>query len=97
MDCSPPGSSIHEISLAGILVWVVNFLLHGIFRTLEIKPSSHALAGRFFTTEPPRKPLLELTYFVVLVDYTKHLLTIDKKNIISVKKKSKLLLPFAAL
>ena len=26
-----------------------------------IKPASHALAGRFFTTEPPGKPQLSLT------------------------------------
>ena len=27
---------------------------------LEIKPTSLALAGRFFTAEPPRNPLLKL-------------------------------------
>ena len=28
-----------------------------------IKPASHALAGRFFTTEPPGKPQLSLTIY----------------------------------
>ena len=31
MGCSLPGSSIHGISQARILEWVVIFLLHGIF------------------------------------------------------------------
>ena len=36
-----------------------HFLLQGIFPTTEIKPTSLALAGGFFTTEPPGKPHME--------------------------------------
>ena len=33
MDCSSPGSSVHEILQARILEWVVHFLLQGFFLT----------------------------------------------------------------
>ena len=58
MNCSLPGSSVHGIFQAKILKWVTIFLLHGIFPTW-CKPASlasPALAGGFFTTEPPGKP-----------------------------------------
>ena len=48
MDNSPPGSSVHGILEARILEWVAIKL------TSLMSP---ALAGRFFTTEPPGKPL----------------------------------------
>ena len=51
MDSSPPGSSVHGISQARILEWVALDLLDP-----GIKPTSPALAGGFFTTEPPGKP-----------------------------------------
>ena len=35
MDCSPPGSSVHEILQARILEWVAIFLLQGIFWTQD--------------------------------------------------------------
>ena len=38
MDCSPPGSSIHEILQARILKWVANALLQGIFPTQGSNP-----------------------------------------------------------
>ena len=58
MNCSPSGSSVHRIFLARILEWVVIPLPGdlpdpGIELTL---PASPALAGRFFTSEPPEKP-----------------------------------------
>ena len=46
MDCSPPGSSIHEILLARILEWGCHLLLQEIFQTQESNP---ALAGTFAT------------------------------------------------
>ena len=47
MDCSLPGSSVHGILQARILEWVA------IFSPGDLpKPSSPALAGGFFTTEP---------------------------------------------
>ena len=33
MDCSPPGSSVHEILQARTLEWVVIYLLQGTFLT----------------------------------------------------------------
>ena len=54
MDCSLPGSSVHGILQARILEWVaISFS-----RDLPdpgIEPASPALAGGFFTTEPPGK------------------------------------------
>ena len=55
MDCSLPGSSVHGDFKARIPEWVaISFS-----RNLPgpgIEPMSPALAGRFFTTEPPGKP-----------------------------------------
>ena len=59
MDCSPPGSSVHVIFQARIWSWLP-------FPTPRDLPNpgaepvsleSPALAGRFFTTVPPGKPL----------------------------------------
>ena len=55
MDCSPPGSS--GISQARILSWLP-FLSPGDLPDPETEHASPALAGRFFTTEPPGKPLM---------------------------------------
>ena len=57
MDCSPPGSSIHEISQAIILEWVSSSASRG-FPPPGMKPTSPASpawAGGFFTTEAPGK------------------------------------------
>ena len=57
MDCSPSGSSVHGILQARLLEWVtISFsrdLPDSGIECLEFP----ALAGRFFTDEPPRKPL----------------------------------------
>ena len=45
MDYSPTGSSVHGIYQARIIEWVV------------ISFSRGSPAGRFFTTEPPEKPV----------------------------------------
>ena len=63
MDCSPPSSSIHGIFQARILEWVA-ILLQGIFLTQGLEPQyllSPALAGRFFTTALPGKPVIRIT------------------------------------
>ena len=55
MDCSPPGSSVHRISQAGILEWLP-FPPPGDLPDPGIKPTSPvspALASEFFTTVPP--------------------------------------------
>ena len=51
MDCSPPGSSVHGISQARILGWVVISFSRG-----SSRPASLALADRFLTAEPPGNP-----------------------------------------
>ena len=43
MDCSLPGSSVHEIFQARILEWVAMYFLQGIFLTQESNPESSAL------------------------------------------------------
>ena len=52
MDCSPQGSSVHGILQASILEWVA-FPSPGDLPDPSIEPTSLALAGRFFTAEPP--------------------------------------------
>ena len=57
VDCSPPGSSVHRIFQARILEQVA-FPPPGDLPDPVIKPmslASPALAGGFFTTEPPEK------------------------------------------
>ena len=50
MDCSLQGPSVHGISQTRILEWVAISSPHP-----GIEPASPALAGGFFTTEPPGK------------------------------------------
>ena len=51
-DCSLPGSSVHGI-LQGRIVEQVPFPSPGDLPDPGIEPASPALAGEFFTTEPP--------------------------------------------
>ena len=60
MDCSLPGSSVHGILQARILEWVAISYSTGSSNP-GIEPTSPAdpeLAGGFFTTEPPGKPMV---------------------------------------
>ena len=54
MDCSLSGSSVHEISQAGILEWITISFSKG---SSQPRDRTHisCMAGRFFTTEPPGK------------------------------------------
>ena len=65
MDCSLPDSSVQGIFQARILEWVQEpFPPPGDLPSPGIEPASPvspALAGRFFTLVPPRKPILFLT------------------------------------
>ena len=57
--CSLPGSSVHGIFQAKILQWVIMPLSRGSQpRDQPRSPLSPAVAGRFFTTEPPGKMAL---------------------------------------
>ena len=58
MDCNPPGSSLHGIFLARILEWVAMPSSRG-FPSPRNWNCVSCLAGRFFTAEPPGKPLIE--------------------------------------
>ena len=55
MDCSPPCSSVHGVPQARILEWVATAFSRGSSHPgIELEsPASPALAGGFFTTEPP--------------------------------------------
>ena len=59
MDCGLPGSSVHRILQARILEWVtIPFSRDLPDPGIELaSTTSQALAGRFFTTEPPGKPI----------------------------------------
>ena len=65
MDCSPPSSSVHGIFQARILEQVViSYRRESSDPGIEpMSPESPALAGRFLTTEPSRKPLLSVEVF----------------------------------
>ena len=59
VDRSPPGSSDHGILLARILEWVAISSLRDLPNPgiKAVSLMSPVLAGRFFTTEPPEKPV----------------------------------------
>ena len=73
MNCSLPGSCPWNFPCRNTGVGC-HFLLEGIFPDSGIEPTSPALAGGYFTTEPPGKPssrtacpenLLTALYFVL--------------------------------
>ena len=55
MGWRPPGISVHGILQASILEWVAISFSRGSSQPRDRNCVS-CLAGRFFTTEPPRKP-----------------------------------------
>ena len=58
LDCSQPGSPVHGILQAKILEWIA-ISYSRVLTDPGIEPTSlgsPALAGGFFTTEPPGKP-----------------------------------------
>ena len=59
VDWSPPGSSVHGILQAWILEWVAISFSRGSFQSKDWTHIScgSCVAGRFFTAEPPEKPL----------------------------------------
>ena len=59
MDCSPQSSSIHGILQARIQKWVAISFSRGSSGPRDQTQVS-CIAGRFFTTEPPGKPLLQI-------------------------------------
>ena len=71
MDCSLLDSSDHGISQVRILEWVVISFCRGLSNSgiKLVFPVSPALAGRFFTTEPPGKSIM--LYYMVANRWTK--------------------------
>ena len=67
MDCSPPGFSVHGIFQARIVVWVaISYSRESSWpRDWTESLASSALAGSFFTTEPPGKPYSQVTDLVI--------------------------------
>ena len=64
MDCSPSSSPVHGISQARILECVaISFSSE--LPNPRIKPLSPELAGGFFITEPPGKPVLRWTQMIL--------------------------------
>ena len=59
IDCGPPGSSIHGILQARILVWVA-IPSPGDHPNPGIKPRSRALQADSLSSEPPGKPCHQL-------------------------------------
>ena len=61
MDCSPPGSSVHENFQARILEWAATAYSRGSSQTRDGTSISciSYIAGRFFTIELPGKPHTE--------------------------------------
>ena len=59
VDCNPPDSSVHEIFLARILEWPAMPSSRGSSwpRDWTRVSCGSCIAGRFFTAEPPEKPL----------------------------------------
>ena len=57
-DYNPPGFSVHGISQARRLEWVAIPFSRG-FSQPKDQTWVSCIAGRFFTTEPPRKPSRE--------------------------------------
>ena len=56
MDCSLPGSSVHGIFQARVLEWVAIAFSRGSSQ-LRDWPCVSCTEGRFFTNEPPKKPV----------------------------------------
>ena len=72
MDCSLLGSSVRGILQARILEWV-SFPSLGDLLNPGIKPTSPALADRFFTTEPPGQPKNLYTKFQTISIVLQHI------------------------
>ena len=82
MDCSPPGSSAHGTSQWRVLEWVA-ISYSSDFPNPEIEhvsPVSPSLAGRFFTTEPPGKPLISPHWATIICDNGNTSTTNEKIN-----------------
>ena len=58
MDCSPPGSFVHEILQARILKWVAIPFSRGSSQPKDWT-QIFCIARKYFTAEPPGKPIID--------------------------------------
>ena len=79
MDYSLPGSSVCGVFQARILVWVAMPSSRG-FSQPRVRThisGSSCTAGRFFTTEPPGKPIAFLVVFKYILQQSELIFCID--------------------
>ena len=79
MDCSLPASLVHGAFQARILEWIA-ISYSGDLPNLGIELTSlvsPALAGEFFTTEPPGKPLRSMLSLYKIVFQTNYLISLQ--------------------
>ena len=86
MDCSPPGSSVHEILQAWIVGWVVIPSSRGSSWPWDQTqvPCSSCTAGRFFNAEPPGKPLPQSKHLLILLLQSPSTVILEPKLVKSV-------------
>ena len=60
--CSPASSSVHGLSKEKILDWVAISFSR---KSFPPRDQTHCIAGRFFTTEPPGKPIYMCIYMYI--------------------------------
>ena len=63
MNCGLPGSYVHGVLQARILEWVASSFSRGSSQTRD-RTRIPYLAGKFFTTEPPGKPMTVIGYLI---------------------------------
>ena len=66
MDCNLPGSSVHRILQARVLVWVAISFSKGSSRPRD-RTGSPAFQADALTTEPPGKPLPFFNLVVIIL------------------------------
>ena len=69
-ECSPPGSSVHGILKARILEWVAIPYSRGSSRSRDQTQVSSVscIPDRFFTAEPPERPMLGTSMAKEMID-----------------------------
>ena len=71
MDICPPGSSVHGISQARILEWLVISYFRGSFQPRDQTQVS-CIAGRFFTIRVTRESSKVIILIIALLRYNSH-------------------------
>ena len=77
--CGPPGFSVHGISQARILAWVVISFSRD-HPNPGIEPTSSTMAGCFFTTELQGRMLTKLEILIKKINFKKMQFMIARKT-----------------